>query len=305
MFPFCLLVLVLVAGVACADVDNAPAAAAPSQRPTLTPRDVMLIVGLLAGGVALCAVWHVSRTGRERVRRLFCPWGAQDVLLGLSVFVLLLWVVGAIARAVVPGQGHPWRDAAVMGLVGVATSLLILYYLRRRYGLLPRDIGLRFDGWPWAFVLATALLMLVLAVRGPLAVGLERLRSWMDVPPQPQQVLVQMLEVKSTLGLAVLVAMALVAAPLWEELVFRGFLQPFLARRLGGTPAIVITSVLFSAIHYSGSKLFILPVLMFPLALALAYAYHRTQRLTVPLMLHVLHNLVPVAVVLSARLAKG
>ncbi len=40
-----------------------------------------------------------------------------------------------------------------------------------------------------------------------------------------------------------------IAAPLGEELFFRGFAQPALARRWGAAPAIVVTGALFSAIH--------------------------------------------------------
>ena len=40
-----------------------------------------------------------------------------------------------------------------------------------------------------------------------------------------------------------------IAAPLGEELFFRGFLQPALARRMGIGPAIVLQGALFAAIH--------------------------------------------------------
>jgi len=44
------------------------------------------------------------------------------------------------------------------------------------------------------------------------------------------------------------------------------------------------------------------PVTLFPLALALGYAYHRTQRLSASILLHVLHNLIPVVLLLGERL---
>jgi len=45
-------------------------------------------------------------------------------------------------------------------------------------------------------------------------------------------------------------AFAISFGPLMEELFFRGFLYPVLARRTGITGAVLLTSVLFGAIHY-------------------------------------------------------
>lgn len=46
-----------------------------------------------------------------------------------------------------------------------------------------------------------------------------------------------------------LVAFAVTLGPLMEELFFRGFLYPVIARRIGAVPAILITGVLFGAVH--------------------------------------------------------
>jgi len=39
-------------------------------------------------------------------------------------------------------------------------------------------------------------------------------------------------------------------APLCEELAFRGFLQPLLARSLGAAPAILLAAISFGLLHY-------------------------------------------------------
>ena len=43
---------------------------------------------------------------------------------------------------------------------------------------------------------------------------------------------------------------AVTLGPLWEELLFRGFLYPVLARRLGVVWGIVLTAVPFGLMHY-------------------------------------------------------
>ena len=55
---------------------------------------------------------------------------------------------------------------------------------------------------------------------------------------------------KTTLGLAVTLIAVVVIAPLWEELVFRGFVYRGIASsRLGVAGAIVISSLLWAALH--------------------------------------------------------
>ena len=90
---------------------------------------------------------------------------------------------------------------------------------------------------------------------------------------------------------------AVVLAPLGEEVFFRGLLQSMFRRYLQRPwVAIVLTSILFSAIHYPIIQS--MPAL-FALSLALGYNYERTGRLYSPIMIHMLFNLVNIAEVLT------
>lgn len=53
------------------------------------------------------------------------------------------------------------------------------------------------------------------------------------------------------LSMALLALTAIVAAPLFEEMVFRGFLQPLFSRTLGSALGILVTAVLFGGLHAS------------------------------------------------------
>jgi hypothetical protein len=57
--------------------------------------------------------------------------------------------------------------------------------------------------------------------------------------------------VKTPLSMALLALTAVVLAPLFEEMVFRGFLQPLLSRTLGVGLGIVLTAALFGGLHAS------------------------------------------------------
>jgi hypothetical protein len=51
--------------------------------------------------------------------------------------------------------------------------------------------------------------------------------------------------------LIVLAIFGTTAAPVAEELAFRGFLQPLLVRNLGAVAGIALAAVLFGGLHYS------------------------------------------------------
>lgn len=55
--------------------------------------------------------------------------------------------------------------------------------------------------------------------------------------------------ITSTWTFALLAVTAVIAAPIFEELFFRGFLQPLLSRTFGAIAGVLITSALFGAAH--------------------------------------------------------
>jgi uncharacterized protein len=79
---------------------------------------------------------------------------------------------------------------------------------------------------------------------------------------------------------------ALVAAPLTEELVFRGCLYGVVRQRLGRLAAILGTSVVFALIHAHAATI---PAL-FVLAVALALLYEATGSLWAPVLAHSAFN---------------
>ena len=89
--------------------------------------------------------------------------------------------------------------------------------------------------------------------------------------------------------------LAVLVMPLFEELLFRAFLQPLLIQNFRETGGVVLTSALFAFIH-TGWVTF-LPI--FCLSLLLGALYLRTRSLTAVVLIHGLHN----AIVLSLFLA--
>ena len=79
---------------------------------------------------------------------------------------------------------------------------------------------------------------------------------------------------------------AAVAAPLFEEALFRGFLLPSLTRYMPVWGAILLSSFIFAAAHLSLSE--IIPLTL--LGAILAWVYTRSRNLLAPMLLHSLWN---------------
>jgi membrane protease YdiL (CAAX protease family) len=83
---------------------------------------------------------------------------------------------------------------------------------------------------------------------GPfLAVALAALSALLRAPEEP---VIQNL-MTDRMSLIAVVAFGSVLAPIFEELVFRGFIFPLLARSLGPWPSIFLTALVFSLLHGS------------------------------------------------------
>lgn len=96
-------------------------------------------------------------------------------------------------------------------------------------------------------------------------------------------------------GVLILVLVVVVAAPLAEEVFFRGMLQRTLARHLSIWPAMLLTSVLFGISHFQALQL---PALA-AFGLVLSVMAHRTGRLGPSIWAHVGFNATTVVALLA------
>jgi len=84
-----------------------------------------------------------------------------------------------------------------------------------------------------------------------------------------------------------LFALAVVAAPLCEEFIFRGLIFGGLRRSTGLVPSMLMSAALFAIVHPPMSM-----VPVFALGLGTAYVYERTRALLAPVLVHALYNAV-------------
>lgn len=94
------------------------------------------------------------------------------------------------------------------------------------------------------------------------------------------------LEGRDQVALGIFFVTAAIAAPLFEEFLFRGFLLPSLTRYLPVSGAIIFSSLLFAVAHLSLSE--ILPLTT--LGIVLGVVYTRSRNLLAPMLVHSLWN---------------
>ena len=94
---------------------------------------------------------------------------------------------------------------------------------------------------------------------------------------------------ESTFSVAVAAILIVVAAPLSEELFFRGFMFGGLRRSLSLWPAALISAVVWGSLHLSGGNIGV-AIQLAVFGVILAWLYERSGTLWAPIMAHTLNN---------------
>lgn len=280
-----------------------------------TPED--LPASALAAGFAilviLCAglvldIRLLRRWRREGIpppdhadRLLTRHWHWRDALwlaLVMAVFLAALALAGTMMESAIKAL-EPNSARALIILQNLATQVLALglvLHLQCRSGAtLTESLG----GAPapirsrlrQALVFYLAAMPLIAAT----SMISNALFAYSGIPLQPQPVLSGFIDTTAPLwfkGWLILTAVA--AAPLVEEIVFRGVFFPALARHRGIPAAIALVSLLFAFIH--GHAPAVLPLFVVGTTLATAYLY--TGSLLVPIFIHAIFNSVNLAALL-------
>jgi membrane protease YdiL (CAAX protease family) len=124
---------------------------------------------------------------------------------------------------------------------------------------------------------------------GPLisfAVGIIALRLGAPSVPSPVDILMA-----GRKSIVVVAGLVVIAGPIVEELVFRGFLQPLFSKTLGSAAGILISAVLFGLLHAPQSQWAWQVVLAITLAgAAFGYVRERTGSTVASIAAHVGFN---------------
>jgi membrane protease YdiL (CAAX protease family) len=246
------------------------------------------------------AIWLVGVAVLQDVvqRRTMPPW------LSLVPFV---WRVGiAILQDVVQrltGTIAGWRglflDNLVFSVAEITAAGAAILIARTTFARGLRGFGLRVRTIPRDLKLAALYLLAVWPVVFAMIVvttevGKLLFGKQFAIPPHPG---LDIIMESGALPLRVLIViLAVVVAPLVEEMLFRGLVQTTF-RSYTNRPwlAIIFTSLLFATFHTNGTHW---PAL-FVLGMGLGYAYEKSGSLFRPIFMHALFNGITIAAALA------
>jgi len=265
---------------------------------------VPVYVVLAIAAVTSAAYIHAARKildGRPLFRESPRPrihWGWPGALGVFSLFIMFQIMALIVYRALwgeVKTPGSVAGFALVMYMFNLVTLAVILLSAGRGGDALE---ALGFRSLPLFRALWTGCyaFLLFIPVQFVYGVVLHLVWSALTDRPFPIQETAESFFEASPAVFAVLLVVATLIAPFFEELVFRGFLQGGLEKSLGSGAGVAITAALFTVAHGGKGALQI-----FPVAIALGLFYRRTRSLPACMAFHFCINASAVAVVLLVR----
>ncbi|MFM7263205.1 MAG: lysostaphin resistance A-like protein [Acidimicrobiales bacterium] len=190
-----------------------------------------------------------------------------------------------------------WITAvSALALWGVFVAFIVMLSRGIGSGSMRHDFGLAFrwsDLWVGVPVGVVSQFGLVVLVNWPLS----KLFPGAFAPDEVERRARELSDSAPGAWFLLLVLVVVVAAPVVEELMYRGLLQQGLANSWGRTPAVLVGGAVFSAVHLQPVEF---PGL-FAFAVVLGICYARTGRLGLPIVAHMTFNACGITVVSLMR----
>lgn len=233
------------------------------------------------------------RVARPKAKLPFLvPWTVIDAVEAVAV-LLFMMVVGGLLTSIGPGRlvadgDWPLGKAILMGiqylLVSGVTIAVIWRRVRARGSRPLRALGLR---------LQQGLSLIKTGLAGyaaflTLMVALALLLGWlMGGSMQLAQTTEEIIGAAETPGeIAIYFVLVCIFAPIFEELIFRGYVYGGLRAIMTPRAAIIVAAALFAAVHLSVEAFLVIMLI----GAMLCYLYERSRSLIPGMIAHGLHN---------------
>jgi membrane protease YdiL (CAAX protease family) len=231
-------------------------------------------------------------------------WGVREVLKGIGILVAAAFVgamvFGAIAIGIAGGTDEVETNGdalAVQLLASIVFQAAAVYaawrFSVRKFHLRWDALGLRMPerGLPWLpFSLVGGAFVLVIAYGAFLsAIGVE---PDTDLPDAAYD---------NALPLVIIVVLTVAVAPFVEEVFFRGFVFPGLARRIGTAWGAIGCGVLFGIAHLGNPGYFYVVPPIIAIGALFAYGYYYSKSILPSIAAHFMFNLIQIVGAIATR----
>ncbi|CAH9059937.1 unnamed protein product [Cuscuta epithymum] len=222
------------------------------------------------------------------------PWSAETIFQVMLLWIVSFWFIGSW---MIPFGAHmmgfnkeslTFRGQALFSLLTDITEglagILILRRCLSRFRPLPRD-------WFKFSMKGNWLLDLILGCfMFPLVNRLSQLNlnllPVLPTTPVTLSSVEQSIMARDPVAMSLYALVLVVCAPMWEEVVFRGFLLPSLTRYMPVWCSVLISSIAFALAHFNVQRM--LPLMFLGVVMGIIYA--RSRNLLPSILLHSMWN---------------
>ncbi|XP_009796702.1 uncharacterized protein LOC107761747 [Nicotiana tabacum] len=222
------------------------------------------------------------------------PWTAETILQVMLLWIVSFWFIGSwmipfgAYMVGISKESLTFRGQALFSLLTDVTEglagILILKRCLSRFRPLPSDWFKFSLKGNWLFDVLLGCLMFPLVNRLS-QFNLDLLPVLPSTPVTLSSV-EQSILARDPVAMALYALVLVVCAPLWEEIVFRGFLLPSLTKYMPVWCSILMSSVAFALAHFNVQRL--LPLIF--LGVVMGVIYGRSRNLLPSILLHSLWN---------------
>lgn len=259
----------------------------------------LFILSTVLLGTAGLGVYACQRRPWARVRDTFqpltrTPWQATDAVLLLALFwgtqglaiighdVLRPWIAARLPAAFNGLRQVPWDILSPISIYAVC--LTAIYIRLRQYAIRP---AFSFTQWRRWIRYTCVAFFITLPLIWFTNLFWNMLLLLFNQQPALQDAIQIFLQTENGMEKFFFAGMAAILAPLYEETLFRGILLPLGIRYAGVWNGILLSSLLFSLMHFHLGSF--LP--LFVLSIILSWCYAETKSIVVPILFHALFNL--------------
>lgn len=255
-----------------------------------------LTLDLLLLVVGLVLLWRLGLSPAARARPVILP--AWDV--SLSDFILFVWLVilgGLVGQYAISlyFKSHPFDvpHKLILGTTALHGGMLLgMAGYRLTFGRLQPRV--RFV-LPEALGSGVATFLLTLPVVTAVSLLWQGALKLCHITPTPQESIELLRHTDSLTFRITLLAVAILVAPISEELLFRAGIFRYVRTRLPRWIALLLPAVLFAALHLDIGSF----VPLVALAVVYSLAYERTGNIGTTIVAHALFNLNATLLVLA------
>ncbi|XP_075508539.1 uncharacterized protein LOC142545312 [Primulina tabacum] len=228
-------------------------------------------------------------------RRWTVPWTAETILQVTLLWIMSFWFIGSW---MIPFAAHitgfsreslTFRGQALFSLLTDVTEglagILILYRSLSRFRPLSSE-WFRFTlkgKWIFDVLLGCSMFPLVNRLS---QFNLDLLPPVLPSTPLTLSSVEQSIMARDPIAMALYALVLVVCAPLWEEIVFRGFLLPSLTKYMPVWCSVLVSSAAFALAHFNVQRM--LPLIF--LGVVMGVTYTRSRNLLPSMLLHSLWN---------------